>query len=185
MSLTTFRKTGSASLPCDPSVAYEILIDYDGYSEWLPWLAASKLLAKEGDLAIAEFELGFGAREKYAVECIHTRNRMVLTRTISGRVPVRQFEWLLEPSGAGGCKVVLNLEGRNSWQRFVPAYGCLIRPAACLKRLELQAASYSTDLAVQDASGERLFELMETEQGMVCTYRGKKYTLTPLDGGGK
>ncbi len=177
MSPFTSKKTSSLTLPCDPSLPYEILTDYDSYVEWLPHHSHSKLLAKEGDLAIAEFEIARRRKSRFAVECIHTRNKMVLTRTISGNVPVTQFEWKIEPDGTG-CRVTLAIEGRINWRKFSPAYRALTDPARCLRALESQISAFSPDLAITDEKGEKLLELTETEQGLVCWLRGKKYTLT-------
>ncbi len=175
-------RKSSVALPCDSSLPYEILIDYDSYAEWLPSLAQSKLLAKEGDLAIAEFDVGRPGKDKYAVECIHTRNKMVLTRTISGVIPVAQYEWKIEPEGAG-CKITLVVAGKTSWRLLLPVYRMLTNPARCLDALKSQLSAFSPDIAVRDEKGEKILELMETEQGLVCWLRGKKYTMTPVSEG--
>jgi ribosome-associated toxin RatA of RatAB toxin-antitoxin module len=181
MGLLTYTKRSSAVVAADPELVYEILTDYDGYSEWMPLIARSVLLAKEGDLAIAEFELVRPSKEKFAVECIHTKNRMVLTRTISGRIPVRQIEWDLSPSGQGtDVKVVV--EARTNWHRILPAYRRFINPVAFLAGLRAQLSSFSPE-ALPDEEGEKIFELTESEQGLVCWIRGKKYTLTPAPEG--
>jgi ribosome-associated toxin RatA of RatAB toxin-antitoxin module len=185
MPLLTFRKTASLDLPCDPALPFDILTDYDAYSEWMPFYSQSKLLAREGDLAIAEFGLRPRGGEKFAVECIHTRNRMVLVRTISGRVPVTQFKWTIGTiaPAQNGCQVSLAIDGKAGWQRLLPAFRQLVRPRECLKALEKQAASFSPDLKMTDAGGETLFEIAETAQGLICSVRGKKYRLTPLSEG--
>jgi len=182
MSLLNLTKTCSAVLPCDAGLAYEILTDYDSYAEWMPHVTRSKLLAREGDLAIAEFEMSRPRKDKFAIECIHTRNKMVLTRTISGKIPVSQFEWTIEPSGEG-CKVTLAITAKTNWHRLVPGYSLLMNPANCLKSLQSQASAFGESLSVQDEGGEKILELIETEEGLVCWLRGKKYTLTPAPGG--
>jgi len=182
MSLLTPTRRASTVLPCSPSLPYEILTDYDSYFEWLPHVTKSKLLAKEGDLAIAEFEMSQPRQDKFALECIHTRNKMVLTRTISGRLPVAQLEWTIEPSGEG-CKVTVAIEARTNWHRLLPGYGRLMDPNSCLKSLQSQVSAFTADLSIQDEEGEKILEVIETEDGLVCWLRGKKYTLTPAPGG--
>ncbi len=182
MPLLTITRKASIALPCDSSLPYEILIDYDSYAEWLPSISRSKLLAKEGDLAIAEFEVADSGKSKYALECIHTRNKMVLTRTISGPMPVAQYEWKIEPEGEG-CKVTLVLEGKAHWRLWRSVYRRLSNPAKCLDALKSQVSAFSPDIAIRDEKGERILELVETEQGLVCWLRGKKYTMTPASGG--
>ena len=62
MSLTTPTRRSTVSVPCDAGLIYDVLTDYESYAEWLPMVVASKTLAREGDLAIAEFELEPPAR---------------------------------------------------------------------------------------------------------------------------
>jgi ribosome-associated toxin RatA of RatAB toxin-antitoxin module len=176
MSLFTITRKASVVLPCEPNLPYEILIDYDSYAEWLPSLSQSKLLAKEGDLAIAQFELAGSGKDKYAVECIHTRNKMVLTRTISGVMPASQYEWKIDIEGKG-CKVTLAIQGKANLRLLLPVYRRLTNPERCLEALKSQLSAFSADIAVRDEKGEKILELMETEEGMVCWLRGKKYTM--------
>lgn len=182
MPLFTITRKASVVLPCEPSLPYEVLIDYNNYAEWLPSLSQSKLLAKEGDLAIAQFELAGSRKDKYAVECVHTRNKMVLTRTISGAIPAAQYEWKIDAEGEG-CKVTLAIEGKANLRLFLPVYRRLTSPARCLEALKSQLSAFSTDIALQDEKGEKILELMETEEGMVCWLRGKKYTMKPVPEG--
>ncbi len=182
MSLFTRTKTSSLMLTCDSGLAYDILTDYDSYSDWMPHVTRSKLLAREGDLAIAEFEMSHPRQDKFALECIHTRNKMVLTRTISGGIPVSQFEWTIEPSGEG-CKVTLAIEAKTNWHRFVPGYSFLMNPARCLKSLQSQASTFGGDISIQGEGGETVLEVIETDEGLFCWLRGKKYSLTPVPGG--
>jgi len=183
MSLLTYTKKASVALPCESSLPYEILTDYDTYFEWMPHVSKSKLLAKEGDLAIAEFDMTMPQGEKFAVECIHTKNKMVMTRKISGKIPVWQYEWIIQPAGEKQCNVTLTIQGKTSWHRLVPHYRSLISASKCIAALQAQVASYSPDLAVADQGGEKLIEIAETEQGLVCWLRGKKYNLTPAPEG--
>ncbi len=181
MSLLTITRNASIVLKCDPSLPYEILTDYDSYMEWMPSLSESKLLAREGDLAVAQFGVKGSGKDKYAVECVHTRNKMVLTRTISGNTPVAQFEWKIEPDGEG-CKVTLIIQGSTVWRHWRPVYHRLSDPKRCLEALRSQVSAFSSDVVIQDEKGETVLELMETEQGLVCWLRGKKYTMTPASG---
>src|SRR3990172_9891292 len=135
MSLLTPTRRAAASLRCDAGLLYDILTDYDTYAEWLPRLAQSKALAIEGDLAIAEFHLAGTKKVRFVVECIHTRNKMVLWRTIEGKVPVTQVEWTMEPAGEGQSRVNLAVERRFQWSSLFFAAGKFLHPAACLKAL--------------------------------------------------
>jgi len=183
MAFLSYTKKASISLPCAASLPYEILTDYDTYNEWMPHVTQSKLLAKEGDLAIAEFEITRPVKEKFALECIHTRNKMVLTRTISGKIPASQFEWIIQADGEKKCQVTLTIQGKANWHRLVPSYRSFMNASKCLDALQSQVSAFSPDLAVSDQGGEKIIELAETEQGLVCWIRGKKYNLTPAPEG--
>lgn len=177
MPLLTSTKRFSAALPGDAALLYDILTDYDTYSEWLPQIAQSKALATEGDLAIAEFHLRGKKQTRFVVECIHTRNKQVLWRTIEGAVPVAQVEWNLEPAGEGRTQVSLAVTRRFQWSNLFSVAGKLLAPEAALKRLQAQVAAYLPEIAVAGEDGERILELAETEQGVICWIRGKKYIL--------
>ena len=170
-------------LGCDPSLLYDVLTDYDGYAEWLPQVAQSKLLAREGDLAIAEFELSRPPKERFVIECVHTRNKMVLWRTIGGNIPIWQVEWELSSSGAGQTKVTLTVTGRTNSHSFLPQYWGFLEPKKCIRALQRQISAFLPEMAVTDEEGERIFELAETDEGVVCWIRGKKYVLKQEAGG--
>jgi len=177
MSLLKSTQRANANLPCDAALLYEILTDYDGYVEWLPRIAQSKALATEGDLAIAEFHAAGAKKQRFVVECIHTRNRMVLWRTIEGEVPIAQVEWSIEPAGENQCRVSLAVERAAGWKTFFSGGGGLLNATAALKGLAAQVASFVPEIAIADAGGEKILELSETEDGVVCWIRGKKYVL--------
>src|SRR3990172_4180632 len=177
MSFLTPTRRSTATLRCDAGLLYEILTDYDNYAEWLPRLSQSKSLATEGDLAIAEFHLSNSKKDRFVVECIHTRNKMVLWRTIEGKVPVTQVEWTMEAAGQGQSRVNLAVERRFQWASLFSGAGKFFNPPAVLKSLQGQVSSYLPEIALADEEGEKILEISETEEGVVCWIRGKKYVL--------
>jgi hypothetical protein len=177
MALTLTRRASSL-FPCDQALLYEILTDYDTYSDWLPLVVASKLLAREGDLAIVEFDLGTRRGEKVALECIHTKNKMVLGRPISGRTLLSKIEWNLEPA-AEGTQVRLTIQARPNWRWLVPRFRKILHAASCLEALRSQLSAYQPELVVSGPEGEKVLELIETPDGFQLWLRGKKYNLTP------
>jgi ribosome-associated toxin RatA of RatAB toxin-antitoxin module len=183
MGLIDFTKRASGTLPCEASLLYDVLTDYDAYSEWLPFITQSKLLAREGDLAIAEFELANPKGEKFAIECIHTRNKMVLTRRISGAVPISQVEWTLEAASTGSTQVTVELQGSGLWKRLLRGYGGLTDGNNWLRSLQRQAATFTGGMAIEGEGGEKIIEILEGEEGLVCWIRDKKYILQPAPEG--
>jgi ribosome-associated toxin RatA of RatAB toxin-antitoxin module len=182
MGLTNFTRSASAVIPCEASLIYEILTDYDAYSDWLPTVAQSKLLAREGDLAIAEFDLASPKGDKYTFECIHTRNKMVLTRRISGKAPVTQVEWKLQAEGNQSTRVTIELQG-HGFMPAMPSYRRFADGSGWLKSLQAEAASASPGISVESEGGELIVEIAETEEGLFCWLKGKKYILQPAPEG--
>ena len=177
MPLFKSTQRAGANLRCDAALLYEILTDYDACLEWLPGISQSKALATEGDLAIAEFHAAAPKKQRFVVECIHTRNKMVLWRTIEGDVPVVQVEWSIESAGEKECRVSLAVERAVAWKGLLAGSGRLLDARGALKGLEAQVASFVPEIAIAGAAGEKILELFETEEGVVCWIRGKKYAL--------
>ncbi|MEZ5400189.1 MAG: SRPBCC family protein [Bryobacteraceae bacterium] len=172
-------ESGSASFACDAEVVYDILTAYDDYDQWMPLVASSKLLAQEGDdLAIAELEVDIGDRETLAIECIHDRNRMVLSRGIGGSLPVSKIEWNIKSEGPGRCTVSLTMHPENRWETFLPSHRRFLDPDACIASLRRYSTLYDGD--APPAEGDSVFRLFETPDGLTALYMGKRYKLTPI-----
>lgn len=182
MAFFPFRATGRALFPCTPDLIYEALADYDAWQEWTPSVASSKLLMREDILAIVELGMGAGGEETLLTECIQTPGRSVVARAIEGKGPIRAIEWNIEPADGGFSKVTVALKPRIGLHLFNPANWRIVSPAKYL------AALRATVLAANPGpeevrGGENLFELWETEAGLVCWIRGRKYKLTRVEDG--
>jgi len=183
LALSLFSPESSSTiLPCEPALVYEILTDYDSYSEWMPMVSSSRLLAEEGDLAIAEFKVDLGDGETLAIECIHDPNRMVLSRSIGGSLPVDKIQWELEPESNGRCKVSVAMHPEERWQNFLPSHRRFLDPEACLEGLRRQTALFDAGpTAASTPEGELIFRIQETPDGLVAWYHGKQYKLVPME----
>ncbi|HEV8132010.1 MAG TPA: SRPBCC family protein [Acidobacteriota bacterium] len=181
MSFLRPSKSASAVLKCDAGLIYETLIDYDNYFEWLPFVSHSKLLAKEGDLAIAEFELLSQRHTKFAVECIHTKNKSVMIRKIAGDVPLHEVVWSLTPSGES-TEVSLKMTRERTWKEFIPGFPRLATGDKYLAALKSRAAMFSSDFVLDGEVGEKIMEVFETDDGLDLWILGKKYALKAANG---
>jgi ribosome-associated toxin RatA of RatAB toxin-antitoxin module len=179
MSLLNYSRKASMSFDCAAGILYDVLTDYDGYAEWLPRVAQSKLLAQERDLALAEFEVNFPPKKRFVIECVHTRNKMVLWRSIGEEIPVWQVEWTIAAAGDNKAEVTLVVSGRCQRNSLLPKYRRFLEPKKCMTALQSQVSAFLPELAVTDEEGEKIFELVETGDGIVCWVRGKKYVLKP------
>ena len=56
-------------------------------------------------------------------------------------------------------------------------------PKFGLDRLQSELAVFQPELAIADAQGEKILELSETDEGLVCWLRGKKYIFNPATEG--
>jgi ribosome-associated toxin RatA of RatAB toxin-antitoxin module len=164
----------------DPAALYDILTDYDNYLDWFPGASHSKLLVKEGDdLAIAEFEFERPAGAKLTMECIHTKNEMVLHRKISGDMPVVRVQWNLAKEG-GGTAVSLRIEmDFSNWRLLIPGAKALLDRKSILTALENRVNAYASEMA--EGSGRKFMEIIQTNDYLEIWFMGKKYKLTPID----
>ena len=185
MSLLAPTSRAEATIPCEPSLVFELLTDYDTYSEWIPGVTQSKLLAKEGDLALAEIEVSAPVPEKLVFECIHDKNRSVVSRAISGKTPFAKIEWTIAAAGPQQAQVTVVLEGKPDWHWILRRYRRILDAEHYAQALQGQAAAFSPELTVTGGSGETILDLMETGEGMVLVYRGKKYLLQAVSQGQK
>jgi hypothetical protein len=77
----------------------------------------------------------------------------------------------------------LSIEGNRNWSWLAGGYGELMSPAISLNRLQSELAVFQPELAIADTQGEKILELSETDEGLVCWLRGKKYILNPVSEG--
>jgi ribosome-associated toxin RatA of RatAB toxin-antitoxin module len=165
----------------EPGTVYDILTDYDNYLDWFPLTNHSKLLVKEGDdLAIAEFEFGKPAEGKLTLECIHTRNEMVLHRRISGHMPMLRVQWNLA-SQAGGTSVTLRTElDLSNWRVLLPAMTQNFSNQALMRALEGRVNAFASEMQ-SEGGGRKFLEIIQTNDYLEIWFMGKKYKLTPID----
>jgi ribosome-associated toxin RatA of RatAB toxin-antitoxin module len=182
MGLMTFHSKAARTFPADAKLLYEILTDYDTYFEWMPLVGQSKLLAKETDLAIAELDLTAPKGEKVSLECIHSRDKMVLSRVIRGPAAGSQLQWSLTAAGDQQCNVTLDIEGKRNWRWLRRSHYFMGSAKNCLGRLESHLSAFRPEISIE-GQGEQILDISETAEGLVCRFRGKKYILTPANEG--
>lgn len=168
------------AVEAEPESVYDILTDYDNYLDWFPHTDHSKLLVKEGDdLAIAEFEFAKPAGSKLTMECIHTRNEMVLHRRISGNMPIERVQWNLAPQGTGTSVTLRTEMDYKNWRILVPGMAQAFIHKAMIAALVGRVNAYSSELASE--GGRKFLEIIQTNDYLEIWFMGKKYKLTPID----
>lgn len=169
------RRRASVTLPCEPVVAYDVLSDYGTYADWMPGVASSNVLARETNFAITEMEFNARPSHKFTLECIHAPTQMVLARSLTGHALKLKLEWKITPAAPGECNVTLTVVGPVYFTVMFGGYAKFMSPAATLRALRAQVSTFASALP----TGEVLIEIAESEEGLVCTYKGKKYKMEP------
>ena len=146
----------------------------------MPSIASSRLLTREGTLAIVEVGLSTAGSETVLIECIETPGRSVLTRVIEGEAPVVEIDWSVEADNSGFTRVSVKVKRKIGLPLLRPASWLVLSPARCLAALSSRVAASDPGPEVV-TDGENLFELWETETGLVCWIKGRKYKLTPAE----
>lgn len=165
------KHTASALIPVKPAFVYEVVSDYAGYAQWLPGLKSSQLLAQESNFAIAEFEFNANPGKKLTVECIHAPTSMVVVRSLSGNKPTVKIEWAIAPAASGQAQIALKMEGPFSLP-FLAGYKGFFNPGKGLTALQGVLAASG-----EGPPGEKIIEIIETDEGLFCLYQGTRYRM--------
>ncbi len=180
MPLLSLPGSARGVIPCAPELVYKALADYDAWLEWVPSLTSARLLTREHMLAIVELGLDGKDAETLMMECVETPRKGILARVIEGKAPIHEMEWSVEAADPGFAKVSVTIKRRIGLHLLNPASWLVLNPAKCLAALGSWVSAANPGLeAVMD--GENLFELWETEAGLVCWIRGRKYKLMPAE----
>jgi hypothetical protein len=185
MAFLSWSSTARGIFPGAPEKFYEAFAGYNAWQEWIPSVTSSRLLTREDILAVVEVslgEVGLGGKGggTLMLECIETPGKGVLASVIEGRILISEIHWSVEPADPNFSKVSVTLKWKIGLHLLNPAHWPILNPATCLAALQSWvSAAHPGPEAVRD--GENLFELWETEAGLVCWIRGRKYQLTPVD----
>ena len=105
----------SAYVRAPREVVYRILTRYDLYSTWIPDITASRLLAREGDVAVAELVCPRYGRGKFVLELIETpATAVAFSRVDHHRVELTGGWRLAEAHGGDHvvARAALRIDGR-------------------------------------------------------------------------
>jgi hypothetical protein len=166
----------SKTISCDPSLAWDILSDYAAWTEWFPLVTKSSQLARETNFALVDLELAAFPGRRVSVECIHAPNSKVLVKSLIGQDPEFVLDWTISPAGEGQAQVQVKCAWLHTPSNFRAALSVL-NPERWLAALSSQAASFAGDFTTGPADPSTILEIYETEQGLICWYRGKKYEM--------
>jgi len=166
------KRTATTTVSVKPALVYEIVSDYAAYARWLPGLKSSRVLAEEGNFAIVELEFAANPGVPLTVECIHAPTSMVVLRSLTGNKPRVAIRWAIAAAGSGEAQVTFKVEGPLSQAFFPGTHKGFFDPDKGLAALQGVLAS-----AGDGPSGEKIIEIVETEEGLFCLYRGTRYRM--------
>src|SRR5512141_1732105 len=141
-SSSLMEKQSASVVPGDPALVYEILTGYEDIAEWMPHVAGVKLLAKEGDLVLAEVQLQGQKQRRFTMECIHSRDKEVIWRPVESDIPISQVRWDLAAAPEGRCTVSLAVDRRLSLARFTWSGIRFAQPRQWLRALRNQVSLF-------------------------------------------
>jgi hypothetical protein len=180
MEFPSLPATASDTFPFSPEVIHETLADYEAWQEWVPSVTSSRLLTSEDILAVVELGSGHGGAETLMLECVQTPNKGVWARVIEGKSAIREIQWNVAGAGEGTSQVTVTVKWKPGWRLVAGVSWPALSPAKHLRALRswVSAAHPGPETVT---GGENLFELWETEAGLVCWVRGRKYKLIPAE----
>ncbi len=164
---------------------FAILTDYDRYREWLPGIEQSRVLAREGDIVVAEFKAPHYGRELVALEFIHSPPVSIFYSQVEhyGKPDIAGRWELSEPEGRTGvgvkAAVRLNTPLFNFRSRRLMRASLEEALAALAKR---SAALATGEVAEVPAARRKILEVLRRPQGIEIWYLGESYMLSKVRG---
>lgn len=167
-------------------LAFAVLAGYDSYRDWMPEVLESRLLAAEGDVAIAELLAPAYGSGKFVLEFVESSEDWLMFNQVDRyREDGLSGRWDLEEvDGGAGVVVRGSLYLRNGLFKF----GSRRRMRQSLERTLEALASRSLRLAANGANGadgasgagsgkRKIFELIRTEGSFKVDLDGEIYDL--------
>ncbi|RDC59981.1 Coenzyme Q-binding protein COQ10 like protein, mitochondrial [Alteripontixanthobacter maritimus] len=105
------------SLPYSCEQMFDLVADVDRYSEFLPWVIATRVRSDDSAVMTADLVVGFKAiREKFTSRVEKQRPHRITVHYVDG--PMRDLDnsWTFRPRDDGGCEVdfLVDFTFRNS-----------------------------------------------------------------------
>lgn len=161
-------------------LAFAVLSGYESYRDWMPDILASRILAAEGDIAIAEFVAPVYSSGKFILEFVDSSDAWLMYNQVDRyRRDGLSGRWDLEEADGGeGVVIRGSLSLRNGLFRF----GSRRRMRQALERTLEALASRSLRLAAHGAAAEgvgkrKIFELVSTADSLEIDFDGETYNL--------
>ncbi len=165
---------------------FGVLSDYERYLEWVPDMVQTKVISREGSLAVCSFSVSGLKKINYTLELHHQGCDAINFRQIAGDFKHYRGMWTLEClPDAGGTLVVCHIELDSG----IPLPGWILRQAmtaqlsgnlqALKKRVEGMAKTAdqeTSDRELQRKRGsEKILEVVRRGHTLEMWFMGDRY----------
>jgi hypothetical protein len=176
-----WKTSATTTLPLTRNDAYVMLTAYDQYQDWLPEVTHSRVLAREGDIAVVELVSPLLMEGSLVLEVVHTPPEAAIfsqadryrRRGISGG-------WQLRSDGNSQSpgSVVLSIEVEIPANFVNPGPRQRARAAINAALATLHARSASLAPGISDER-RKILEVVRQADGLQVWLRGETFTLSP------
>jgi len=99
-------------VPYTADQMFALVADVERYPEFLPWITAARIKARDGDVFAADVLVGFKSfREKFTSRVTLDRaSRLIVAEYIEGPFKHLTNRWHFEPASDGGCIVDFDID---------------------------------------------------------------------------
>lgn len=171
-----------------------VLRDYDSYVYWMPDIVCSKVLAKEGDITVAEFLYSGGKGHRCILEFVDNGQDLIQYGPAGEADSLGlRGEWELQESsssegvllvgrilGISGGSLFSKIGARRILSKFLTEMLHAIRDRVAFRRSSEEALLDWSDL--EDEGVEKILRIIQDPHGtMRIWFRGRKYELRPVD----
>jgi coenzyme Q-binding protein COQ10 len=99
------RHSETRALPYSAEQMFDLVADIGRYPEFLPWVQATRILGREGNMVTADLVVGFKmVREKFTSRVTLDRPQRIHIDYVSGPLRYLKNDWVFRPA-PGGCEI--------------------------------------------------------------------------------
>lgn len=105
------RHVETRRLPYSPEQMFTLVADIGRYSDFLPWIQATRILKTDGNIVTADMIVGFKmVRERFTSRVTLTPATEVHVDYISGPLKHLHNDWVFRPGPDGACDIDFSVD---------------------------------------------------------------------------
>ena len=99
------RHSETRALPYTPEQLFDLVADIGRYDEFLPWVQATRIVGREGNVVTADLVVGFKmVRERFTSRVTLDRPARIHVDYVSGPLRYLKNDWSFRPTSTG-CEI--------------------------------------------------------------------------------